>query len=1297
MIRTVRILLTTALLALPPVAVLSPPAAATPTTAPRPVSHRVTLITGDVVDYTDLGGGHHTLSVEPAAAPDRAGVAFQTMSTSDDSYVFPTDVVPAIAAGEVDRALFDVTELVREGLDDASARSLPVIVSYPARTMLPAAAPPAAQQGVAIPALPARGMRVDRAHAADFWRAVAPPAGAAKPALGMGITHIALDRKAHVTLDQSAPQVGAPAAWAAGLDGAGTTVGIVDTGIDLTHPDLAGAVVAAANFTTDPGVTDSYGHGTHVASIIAGTGKASGGRYRGIAPGAKLVIAKVFDASGSGTDSQVMAGMEWAAEHGAKVINLSLGAGPTDGTDDISRLVDQLTEQTGALFVVAAGNSGPGDLSVEAPGAAADALTVGAVSKQDALAAFSSRGPRLGDATVKPEIAAPGVSIVAARAAGTSMGDPVDDYYTAASGTSMATPHVTGGAAILLQQHPDWTAAQLKQTLVSSAHDDGLAWYQQGAGRLDIARAISQPVSGTATVSFGRTPRAGAVQPKLVRTLGYTNRGSSPVTLTLSVSAKAWTGKPATNFTLGTTSLTVPAKSTATTTLTADPNAGDPGVYGGIVTATAGGTAVRTVIDIYDAPMMHPVTVHVLDSAGNPAASGLVQLISDTAATTLGNDPYTEQPGYLLTVSGGTATAQVPAGTYSALATVTEQGLTSRRWTALSAAEVSVKAGTDITLDARSAVPVTVSAATPTEQRDRMVALRRALPSGRGSGYMAEVAIAAGAKDWRVYATPAPATHNGVISLQDTDTLQTAAVDLRVGATALHPLYDSYSMQAKWSGDRQLPVVPVGSDYSVAKGKVALVRIPEPAGSSGAAAVALVSAAAAQAATAAAQAGAAALVCYVDSPGALPVAGVSSASLPVLALSRDEGAGLWNQPGVITLTVRRSPDAMYDLSYLDPNGIDQNQARIADPHSLVAIPTRYHAELPGLTATKQWYAFPTGRWVTEYQAGVKMPVPGAWTEYVGPGDDLTVWKRAVTLSAPQGALTMYALDRYRAGETGRPAEDWFQAPMHSSAPELTPDNPARYPDVGAAWRQTCAGCRGGSDPDMFVPNLQWSDSAPGHVTSPFDNGAYFTTTTAHLYAGATEIPRSNASDPYALFPVYELSAQPGTYRLDVTDVLATPPVVGAASTALFRTATRVDTSWRFASARSNNPPPTGYACLTGAACSFQPLIGLNYRFGLGLDDTAPAGRPFTFQLTAGSHTGAVGAGPVLGVRVSYSTDEGTTWNQATVTPSADGKVWSVVVADPTAGFVWLRTQAWDSAGNTVTQTVQRAYPVSAAG
>jgi hypothetical protein len=129
--------------------------------------------------------------------------------------------------------------------------------------------------------------------------------------------------------------------------------------VDAEHPDLQGQVTAAENFTTsDDG--DGNGHGTHVASIVAGTGDGSDGLRTGVAPGATLVDGKVLGDGGSGLLSWVIAGMEWAAlEVGADIVNLSLGASPTDGSDPVSQSVNQLTETTGTLFVVAAGNFGP--------------------------------------------------------------------------------------------------------------------------------------------------------------------------------------------------------------------------------------------------------------------------------------------------------------------------------------------------------------------------------------------------------------------------------------------------------------------------------------------------------------------------------------------------------------------------------------------------------------------------------------------------------------------------------------------------------------------------------------------------------------------------------------------------------------------------------------------------------------------------------------------------------------------------------------------------------------------------
>jgi subtilisin family serine protease len=237
----------------------------------------------------------------------------------------------------------------------------------------------------------------------------------------------------------------------------------------------------------------------------------------------------------------VIAGMEWAARQRARVVNMSLGGGPTDGTDPVSQAVDRLTASHRTLFVVAAGNSGPDDQSVDTPGAATSALTVGAVNVADQLADFSSRGPGVGDFAMKPDITAPGVDIVAARATGTSLGDPVDQWYTRLSGTSMATPHVAGAAAIMAQRWPDWSPARIKAVLMGTAEPNlELSVYEQGGGRLDVAHAIEQRlIARRANLDFGyfRYPQTG-VQP-VTKSLPLLNLGTQPVTVDLRVELEA--------------------------------------------------------------------------------------------------------------------------------------------------------------------------------------------------------------------------------------------------------------------------------------------------------------------------------------------------------------------------------------------------------------------------------------------------------------------------------------------------------------------------------------------------------------------------------------------------------------------------------------------------------------------------------------------------------------------------------------------------------------------------------------
>ncbi len=299
------------------------------------------------------------------------------------------------------------------------------------------------------------------------------------------------DMEVHTCLDKSVPHIGAPKVWdVEGTKGEGVIVAVVDTGVDPNHPDLKGKVVATEDFT-DEGYFDGNGHGTHVAGTIAGNGKASNSKYIGVAPEAKVIGAKVLASNGSGTFSGVIAGIEWAAKQKPHVMNLSLGAnvaGSCDGTDPCSMAVDAAMDQ-GIIVCIAAGNAGPGSSTVGSPGCAKKVITIGASDDRDNIAWFSSRGPTL-DKRVKPDIVLPGVDIIAARAKDTAMGTVIDEHHTQASGTSMATPHCAGVAALLKAKYPDITPQGAKDLLMNTAINLKLDPNTQGKGRVDVVAAF---------------------------------------------------------------------------------------------------------------------------------------------------------------------------------------------------------------------------------------------------------------------------------------------------------------------------------------------------------------------------------------------------------------------------------------------------------------------------------------------------------------------------------------------------------------------------------------------------------------------------------------------------------------------------------------------------------------------------------------------------------------------------------------------------------------------------------------
>ncbi|MEV8374930.1 S8 family serine peptidase [Kribbella sp. NPDC056861] len=617
----------------------------------------VTLITGDRV--TLLGGDPAKASVEPG--PGRRGVKFRTHRVKDQLLVIPSDVSAAVTAGRLDRRLFDVNALIKAGYDDKSSKVIPLVVTYQGKANR--SAPANATVSRNLPVINGAALKVEKKNAAAFL------AGAQSARSANGIAKIWLDGKRHISLDQSVPQIGAPQAWAAGYTGKGVSVAVLDTGIDATHPDLAPQVAGAKNFTGEAD-GDKVGHGTHVASTIAGTAAASAGKYKGVAPDARLYDGKVCELSGC-PDSAILAGMEWAAtEVKAKVVNISLGGTDTPELDPIEEAVNRLTAQTGTLFVVAAGNSGSGAGTIESPGSADAALTVGAVDKQDQLADFSSRGPRIGDGALKPDVTAPGVDIVAAKSKDAVIGDPVGDKYLTLSGTSMATPHTVGAVAILAQQHPTWKASELKGALMASAKvAAGQSVFDQGAGRIDVAKAIKQSVvTDPGGVSFGTAQWPHTDDTPVTKTITYRNLGDQAVTLALTASLTDATGAPAPAgaLKLSATSVTVPAGGTATVQATSNTKHNGPdGIYSGRITATAGGTSVVSPLGVDKEVESYTLTVNQIGPDGKPSADGgallfgidqyLFNFYSDPSGTVkirlpkgdylVQGDQYVERPG----------------------------------------------------------------------------------------------------------------------------------------------------------------------------------------------------------------------------------------------------------------------------------------------------------------------------------------------------------------------------------------------------------------------------------------------------------------------------------------------------------------------------------------------------------------------------------------------------------------------------------------------------------------------------
>jgi len=313
------------------------------------------------------------------------------------------------------------------------------------------------------------------------------------------------DNNVHISLQESVTEINATKVWniqnsrAENITGKNVKVAIIDTGIDYMHPDLGGGfgqgykIISGWDFyNNDSNPMDDNGHGTHVAGIVAANGS-----IKGVAPDANLLAYKVLGSDGYGVSSDIIAAIEKAVDpdgdplttDGADIISISItGEGNPD--DPLSQSVNNAND-AGVLVVVAAGNSGSKN-SIKSPGVAKKALTIGAVDKLDTIAYFSSKGPVIWDneMLIKPELVAPGVDINSTVPIGTC-GLCSNSSYKLLSGTSMATPHISGVAALLKQLYPNWTPEELKSALITTSVDLNYDIFIQGAGRIDAFKAAN--------------------------------------------------------------------------------------------------------------------------------------------------------------------------------------------------------------------------------------------------------------------------------------------------------------------------------------------------------------------------------------------------------------------------------------------------------------------------------------------------------------------------------------------------------------------------------------------------------------------------------------------------------------------------------------------------------------------------------------------------------------------------------------------------------------------------------------
>ncbi|NKE59257.1 S8 family serine peptidase [Lentzea sp. PSKA42] len=1117
---------------------LSPAATAQaePPRAPAGATSVITLISGDKVVVNERG--------ELVRVEGRPGMQFAQYVQDDHQYVVPADAVDALGQDRVDKRFFNVTALHSFGYTDDKIDRIPVLDNG----FRAAAAVPKKEAG--------QRWKDRRARSAGkLW----------------------LNGKAKISLDQSVPMVGAPAAWQSGFDGSGVTVAVLDTGYDQKHPELAGVVSVAKDFTP-AGIQDNIGHGTHVAATIAGRGE----KYSGVAKGAKLAIGRVCEGTWC-EDSAILAGMEWAArEAGAKVVNMSLGSDmSSDGKDPLSVKANQLTAETGVLFVASAGNAGD-RRKVSGPAAADAALAVANLTKSGTVNEWSSRGPRHNDFAVKPDIAAPGTDIVAARAEGTLWEYYVDDLHARLTGTSMAAPHVAGAAAILAQRNPSWTAAELKANLMATVKPVADTPANVGAGLLDVGRAVSQQVrADVGSLSFGllEWPHTKT----FTKTITYSNASAAAVSLALQHNLGADFTVPA--------SVTVPAGGTASVDVVLDPRKGN-GTFFGHIKASADGISLTTAVGAYVQEERRTLSLSMIGRDGKPVPDEFVVLVN-----------MSTQEASVLSIVDGAGSARIAVGDYAVLGRIDEKTENYAWFTPVSATEVagrvSLTADTSLTLDARQGKAISVQL--PDSQSEvwyRHAELRVPWKPGRINGVASVV-------DGRVplyglsFGPPLPElTYDS--SLKGGQPLLSV-----VGGFPVRYYESSVRLPA---GDHQLDVAERGADV---RGKLALVRTAgeDPY----------------EVARAMQAAGAVAVLWA----GPVPFGFAERTVIPVIAVAEHHVAVT---PSRLTLRAITGSPVSYTL-FLQDKGALPVGTRHLRRSELAEVKARYHSSGEDGWVTQRNYSVLNG--VANLNVGAldeQLTVPVQRTEYYTAGNGIG-WH-----------------------------QEGFDRSTSTSWADLKPVTYA----PGKKYERS--NLRAVSSPRFGRPSLvTWSQGGGVERTgdritmrmSPFGGSTWAENWELSGY-GTVDLQRDGVPVGYSDIREGQFTApeRSGKYKLMLDAVRHTSAL-----------STRVRTNWEF----------------SAAADGKLPLLEVDYSVPVDLRNSGKAGAPMPVKFTVSRQAGA-GVATIRELRAYASFDDGVNWVPVkSIVPPGGAP----------GGFVSLRVVAEDTDGNTVDQTVLRAYRLRA--